>query len=364
MKTYLNKTIKTIVSALFIMPILVSCKGDGKVLSIGKPEFIREFPKTIQLKEIDGFNCNEIGFRDLKVVDSLLIISKADTWSVYSLDGSKKYGECMRVGNGPGEFADIPLPSRCHFFTENDSMFVHAADTYKGLVWEFNISDILSGNSRIPHSVVETNLIQDAMPAIVYGKDKILVYQYNHNYTNVQRMLYEGDTLRQMPVTKGIDGITLSGQADMNILSRGTCYNAAADKFVEAMTFLNQMNIISGDGIEGKTICVGKKLDDIEILEKKSLLEFEACYITALAWEDGFGAVYFGFNYMAPDNKDKGIQIQFFDWEGNPKCLVELPYYTDSFDIDFTNNIMYVVDSQNDKLIAYDATEIVKCLKS
>ena len=256
MKTYLNKTIKTIVSALFIMPILVSCKGDGKVLSIGKPEFIREFPKTIQLKEIDGFNCNEIGFRDLKVVDSLLIISKADTWSVYSLDGSKKYGECMRVGNGPGEFADIPLPSRCHFFTENDSMFV------------------------------------------------------------------------------------------------------------EAMTFLNQMNIISGDGIEGKTICVGKKLDDIEILEKKSLLEFEACYITALAWEDGFGAVYFGFNYMAPDNKDKGIQIQFFDWEGNPKCLVELPYYTDSFDIDFTNNIMYVVDSQNDKLIAYDATEIVKCLKS
>ena len=151
----------------------------------------------------------------------------------------------------------------------------------------------------------------------------------------------------------------------MNILSRITYYNAAADKFMEAMVFLNQINIISGDGTEGKTICVGKRLDDILKIEKKDFFEFKNCYVTASAWDEGFGAAYSGateFERQTLQSND--IQIQFFDWEGNPKCLVELPYRISSFDIDFVSNIMYVIDSQNDKLIAYDATEIVKCLKS
>ena len=106
----MRKFINIIVTALFIMPLLASCKGDGKVLSIGEPEFVSGFPKTLQLKEIENFNCDEMGLSDVKVVDSLLIISKADTWTVYSLDGNKKYGKCMRVGNGPGEFTHY-LPS-------------------------------------------------------------------------------------------------------------------------------------------------------------------------------------------------------------------------------------------------------------
>ena len=105
MKTYLNKTIKTIVTALFIMPILASCKGDGKTMSIGKPEFVRGFPTTIsELQKIGNFNCEEIGIREVKVLDSLLIISKADTWALYSLDGNKRYGECLRGGNGTERF--------------------------------------------------------------------------------------------------------------------------------------------------------------------------------------------------------------------------------------------------------------------
>ena len=367
MKTYLNKTIKTIVTALFIMPLLASCTGDGKVLSIGEPEFVSGFPRTIQLKAVEGFNCDDMGIRKVKVIDSLLIIEKTNnTWALYSLDGSKKYGECLRVGNGPGEFTHyLPDINWCYFFKDNDSLFVYAADTFKGLILEFNISDFLAGNNRNPYPLMETNLIIGAMPAIVYGEEKIFAYQYDNSCTNTKRMLYDGDSLRQMSVTKGIDEITISRQADMNILSRITYYNAAADKFMEAMVFLNQINIISGDGTEGKTICVGKRLDDILKIEKKDFFEFKNCYVTASAWDEGFGAAYSGateFERQTLQSND--IQIQFFDWEGNPKCLVELPYRISSFDIDFVSNIMYVIDSQNDKLIAYDATEIVKCLKS
>ncbi len=367
MKTYMNKTIKTIVSALFIMPILASCKGDGKTMSIGKPEFVRGFPTTIsELQKIGNFNCEEIGIREVKVLDSLLIISKADIWALYSLDGKHKYGEFLRIGNGPGEFVQyIPNTSWCHFFKDNDSLFVYAANASKGHVLGFNISEFLSGARRAPYPVIETDLISGALPAIIYGKEKILVYQPNYNYTNIKRMMYEGDTLRQMPVTQGIDKTTLGRQIDMNILSRGTCYNAAADKFVEVMAYLNQINIISGDGTEGKTICVGKRLDDISKIEGEDYASWIRAYKCVSAWDEGFGAVYSGATEYDPRlHISDELQIQFFDWEGNPRCLVELPYQTYSFDIDFENKVMYVLNTTDDKLIAYDATEIVKCLKS
>ena len=90
----MNKLTKTIVSALFIVPVLFSCKDNGKYLSIGKPEFISEFPRTGQLKEIESFNLDEVGLRDIKVVDTLLFVDKAgvlgtigNAWVIYSLDG-------------------------------------------------------------------------------------------------------------------------------------------------------------------------------------------------------------------------------------------------------------------------------------
>ena len=361
----MNKTIKTIVSALFIVPILVSCKGDGKTMSIGKPEFVRGFPTTIsELQKIGNFNCEETGIREVKVLDSLLIISKADTWALYSLDGRHKYGEFLRIGNGPGEFTSIPTINRCYSFKESDSLFVYVADPYRGHVLGFNISEFLAGIERAPYPVIETHCILNIMMSMPYGKEKILVYQPNYNYTNIKRMMYEGDSLRQMPITQGIDRITINSEADMNILSRNTCYNSASDKFVEAMLYLNQINIISGDGTEGKTICVGKRLDDISKIERENYASLVKGYTTVSAWDEGFGAIYSGateMDYQLLTAND--LRIQFFDWEGNPRCLVELPYQTYSFDIDFENKVMYVLNTTDDKLIAYDATEIIQCLR-
>ncbi len=150
----------------------------------------------------------------------------------------------------------------------------------------------------------------------------------------------------------------------MNILSRNTCYNSASDKFVEAMLYLNQINIISGDGTEGKTICVGKRLDDISKIERENYASLVKGYTTVSAWDEGFGAIYSGateMDYQLLTAND--LRIQFFDWEGNPRCLVELPYQTYSFDIDFENKVMYVLNTTDDKLIAYDATEIIQCLR-
>ncbi|MDE6483353.1 MAG: hypothetical protein K2L01_06315, partial [Rikenellaceae bacterium] len=116
-------------------------------------------------------------------------------------------------------------------------------------------------------------------------------------------------------------------------------------------------------GTEGKTICVGKKLDDIRHVEQTPRESRRRAYMTSAAWDEGFGAIYIGDLWPLEDQPGKS-QIQFFDWEGNPKYLVELPYIVFAFDINFKNNVLYVIHQSEDRLIAYDATEIVRSLRN
>ncbi|MDE6482578.1 MAG: hypothetical protein K2L01_02290 [Rikenellaceae bacterium] len=361
------KILKIIVSALFIMPILISCKGDGKFISIGEPRFISEFPNTGELQKIDDFNCNEIGLRSIKVIDTLLFIDRASSWTIYSLDGKRKYGECMRIGRGSGEFSYyVPWVSSCHFFHENDSLFVYAPEKYRGYIYELNISELLENGNSIPRIAIETDRIQSTSWAITpCGKGRILITQADDYLTGLQRLMYENDTVNQLSVTQDIDKVTVNPGGDVNLISKVIRYNAAADKFVEAMIYLNQINIISGDGTEGKTICVGKRLDDVSKIEKEPRISRKDTYISVSAWDEGFGAIYSGASDIniqkLLSNKS---QIQFFDWEGNPKYLVEVPYQALELDIDFANNVLYVICENNDTMIAYDATDIIRCLRS
>ncbi|MDE6483354.1 MAG: hypothetical protein K2L01_06320, partial [Rikenellaceae bacterium] len=271
----MNKLTKTIVSALFIVPALVSCKGDGNVLSIGKPEFIREFPRTGQLKEIESFKLDEVGLRDIMVVDTLLFVDKAgifgtigNAWVIYSLDGKKEYGGCMRTGNGPGEFIySPPYVSSCYFFNDNDSLFVHAPNESKSQILELNITRLLQDSSRAPHPVIETDYLKSMCWAVTScGNGRVLITQANDNFTGFQRLMYENDTVHQLPITKDIDKVTIDvgdNTNEINLLAKVVRYNAAADKFIEAMLYLNQINLYSTDVTEGNTICVGKKLEDV-----------------------------------------------------------------------------------------------------
>ncbi|MDE6482635.1 MAG: hypothetical protein K2L01_02590, partial [Rikenellaceae bacterium] len=131
------------------------------------------------------------------------------------------------------------------------------------------------------------------------------------------------------------------------------------------MLYINQITIYSADGFEGKTICVGKKLDDVSVVKETPEAERGRNYISVSAWDEGFGAIYFDGTILEHQKRlVNDTQIQFFDWDGNPKYLVEFPYQVSAFDIDFKNNVLYAIHQSEDRLIAYDATEIVKALRN
>ncbi|MDE6482346.1 MAG: TolB-like 6-bladed beta-propeller domain-containing protein [Rikenellaceae bacterium] len=363
----MNKLTKTIVSALFIVPVLISCKGEGRYLSIGEPCFVSGFPAEGIPKQIDRFHCDEIGLQSIKVVDTLLFVDRGSAWVIYSLDGKRKYGECMSVGRGPGEFTySIPWVRSCYFFHDRDSLFVYTPEKHIRCLYELNITELIAGGNKIPHIVIKTdNINSDCWAVTPCGKDRMLLTKADDYYTSVQRLMYENDTVTQLSVTRGIDEVTINPNSDLNLITKAIRYNTAADKFVEAMCHLNQINLYSADGTEGKTICVGKKLDDVSKIEKEPKFSRKDTYTTVEAWDEGFGALYLGRSKIDVQKLlSEKSQIQFFDWEGNPKYLVELPYQVSAFDIDFNNNVLYAIDPKDDKLIAYDATEIVKALRN
>jgi len=48
-----------------------------------------------------------------------------------------------------------------------------------------------------------------------------------------------------------------------------------------------------------------------------------------------------------------------FDWEGRPLAELKLTRFVNSFDIDMVNKTLYVFDVYNDKMFAYDLSEVL-----
>ena len=341
---------------------MISCRSDSsKEVSIGTPEFITDVPDAGNLKPIAGFSNDEIGINSVKAIDSLLFIGHAGNWSIYSLDGKRSYGNCLSTGSGPGEFLVLPRVGACYFFHDNDSLKVHAADRNQGKVLEFNITEFLGNKKAEAHEVIKTDYISNETWDVVPCKDSTLyISQPVRDFTGFNRMKYDGGLIKELEVAKDIDKVSVNREEDINLLARITRYNDKVDRVVEAMLYLNQMNILSMDGKWGKTICVGKQLDDLSEVESTTRFGRKDTYLSACAFDEGFGAVYIGVSEMDFQKKlSPKSELQFFDWEGNPVCKTTLPYQVLTFDLDFKNKVLYVVDESEDRLLAYDASPII-----
>ena len=57
--------------------------------------------------------------------------------------------------------------------------------------------------------------------------------------------------------------------------------------------------------------------------------------------------------------RKKYPSILLFDWEGRPLAELKLTRFVNSFDIDMVNKTLYVFDVYNDKMFAYDLSEVL-----
>ena len=333
--------------------------GDPKYVSLEEVKYINFSPQYEDLNEISA-NIHEIGFRDIKVVgDSLIVLNHGRDWSIHSADGIKSYGHCLSIGQGPDEFLCIPYVGTALFEMAQDSLWAYIPDEYNKRIMAFNVSEFIKNGNQILRPTIKSNLLSSSIWTVIpYSNKEFMMLEPTDNLHGFRRIITQGDTIVELPITKTLSKhIVDKGATDINLISAVVQYVPCVDKFVEAMVYLNQINIYSRDGLSGATICVGGKLDNLAKVENTPRNNRVWTYYNIFGNKLGFGAVYSGYIQQSLSKKS---DIQIFNWNLEPVYHVILPYEVDAAEIDLSNKRLWVIDKDEDVLRCYDATPIIK----
>lgn len=357
-----------LVISVISLAFLSSCDRTSKdrYVSINSPIYIEQFDVEQTPTSLDCFPNDEIGIGSIKVLDSLLIVGHLNNWSIYDKTEKKHIGNYLSVGEGPEEFSYLLACSNSYFGLVNDTLSALIPDKDHHRIVKLNLQRCKERNPDCLSTYLHSDYMENkTWDAIICEPNSYFVSQPHPDMLGFNRVLIESDEPHRFSCAMEMDTLKVNDSGVLNLLARVTHYEPTQEMFVETMAYLNQINLFSRDGKTGKTLCVGRELDNLDLKE----LEFKTGnrkkgYITASVWPCGFGAAYSGqteLERMSGENIQS--DLQFFDWDGNPRYRFKLPGYVISFDIDFDEKILYVVDNQDDLLRAYDATPIIESLR-
>lgn len=132
------------------------------------------------------------------------------------------------------------------------------------------------------------------------------------------------------------------------------------ERIVEMPIGLNYINIYSLNGDFARTVCVGDELDDISEIEDRKEWNRMYTYADLRLFKDFWGVVSINEDKMTfQTGRKKYPSILLFDWDGKPLAELKLTRFVNSFDIDMVNKTLYVFDVYNDKMFAYDLSEVL-----
>lgn len=225
--------------------ILSGCvSGNGDRVAMGEVKYVKAFPRTSTLSRIEDFNCDEIGLRGVKHIDSLLIVGHATAWSILSDDAKTNYGRCLKVGGGPDEFVYTPMSGAAAYRVEEDSLIAYVCDKDRGNLLRFNISDFIASGRGSLRLILHTDRMDNSTwDVVAIGSDSVLMQMPFEDFTGFHREIMTSDSLWEPEVTKTASRTRVKSPAELNILAKVTRCSPDGKRSVEAMVYLNQLNV-------------------------------------------------------------------------------------------------------------------------
>ena len=279
-------------------------------------------------------------------------------WSFVSLPDYRFLGKFLTKGQGPYEFFSHPyVGNRVKFFKEKEETFAAIYHFEKGKLYKMNIDESIK-NSQLNIYTINDSLTLFLFNFVVIDSITFLCKEISNNETQqIRYMLVNGEKITP-PHFEKLNLAKIREREDFNILSTITNYDFSKNRIVEMPIGLNYINMYSIDGSFGKTICVGKRLDNIEQIQDKERWDRIYTFADLRLFSKFWGVVYINEDYKTNDTERKRLpNILLFDWNGEP-----LNNFISSFDIDFINGYLYTLDLQTDVLCKYDIHEILEKL--
>ena len=356
---------------LLLFPCLLLCFISGckrvapapsaNYMVLDEVNYISEFPHSHKIGNGIPVTTDAIGAQTFAIYDTLLFIQTSDPanfWSVYSLPDERLLGKFFPKGNGPNEFLWAPALNHTEFYKENGRIFARIFDYMKDRIVMTDITGMIE-NSRAEFSVIVDKLDRNAINAILLNGNDVFCRKLSNNGTQLPRYISKGG---KDVTPDNLDKLNLSevkpGE-DHNILAADLKYNREKNLILETPTMLNHINLYSPDGSTGKTICVGKRIDDISHIQDTEPAYRMYTYDGAKIFDDFFAALYCNEDVLSYETERKTLPtIQFFDWEGNPVFELKLDRFCTSFAIDTVNGYLYTFNAPTEETYKYDIKNI------
>jgi hypothetical protein len=327
--------------------------------------YINDFPHSFSLSGGEAIDLDIIGPVNLSIQDSLLIVTTLESmgmWKFFSLPEYNNKGKYLNKGRGPNDFLSMPLAEQQYFYKENEQLFSIIYDFSNGKLFRMNINETILSN-KLSMSEIDYLLPKTMFGYTFINSTDILCREVNNTHTQQKRYLLSKREREDISVLEKMNIASIRPGEDINILSVHTVCSQNGERIAEAALGLNQINLYSLDGSFGKTICVGKKVDNISRVLSIGHNDRLYTYMDIVAFSDFFGALYLN-DTEANFQQETTCNpvIQFFDWDGNPLAEVELDRMITSYDIDFFNGALYTLYHNTEEIYKYDISHLLQYL--
>jgi hypothetical protein len=334
-------------------------------MSLDEVRYVNEFPQTFSIDSAIEVNADIIGMKYFHIYDSLLIFSTEDKdglWSFVSLPDYRFLGKFLTKGNGPYEFFQSPSVGHQHFFREEGELFCFIYDFQRGKLYRMNVDESIR-DSRLSIDMLNDSLPPFMFNFVVIDSATFLCREIDGTQTQQTRFLWHNGQKTGTPLLGKLNRAAVRAGEDFNILSNITKRNSESNLVVEMPVLLNYINMYSPDGSFGKTICIGKKLDNIGKIQDESMENRIYPFISLSLFSEFWGVIYVNEDTKTYLTERKKLPvILLFDWNGEPLAKLKLNGFITSFDIDFINGYLYTLDLYTDVFCKYDIRDILEKL--
>ena len=363
---------KLLLSSITIcLVVCISCNTSTSsppvYMTFNEIEYINQFPETFFLKKGENPEIDVIGIRDFRIFDSIMVMGTSNPngiWSFISLPSNKKLGSFLKRGEGPLEFMQGPSTSNgATFVHENGRLLAFLYDFEKGDVKKFNISQSLN-DGELHLTQIESSLPPFLSNFIMLDSITYFTKEIGNRDTQQLRFIYKNGEKISLPLLDRLNQAALKEGSDFNILATNTKFSDVKNRFIEAPTGLNYINIYALDSSIVKTICIGEELSDIsKIQDEWPQWDRKYVFVSNQAFDDFFGVIYVNESFKDYETIRKQLpSIMLFDWEGNPLAELKMENHFTDFDIDFKRQELYTFDVHSDEFLKFDIQIVLQHL--
>ena len=362
----MKKDMISAVAGAVIYALVAGCAATETQLPFEDVEYVKDFPVTYDVRNGSVVETGRIGLLDIMLCgsDTLLIATQDNGGFISAMnlnDGTMSAG-FFRQGNGPGELLYAP-----YFYQTAKTADADGA----ALVLEDGKGNMLSWKLEglFQHTQPDIEVINDSVPSalrMLYINDSTYLYWTLAADQSCQtRCLQCGTEKIRTKSMEKLDSrtITVKDGFMFNVLSSFPAYDASRDIVIEASMMLNTIDLYSLQGDFEKTVCLGRKADDIEKICSGGIQGLRSTFTRPILFDDFFAVMYKGgLTITPPMYKAPDPRIYLFGYDGSPKAELVMHEGASAFDIDADGGFLYTLDRERELIQRYDISEALEAI--